>query len=162
MLLLGKNLDRRRWAGFLLPELPHSEPRSGPAIRCIAPGDAGLLYSHVGVAAPPASRPAGLWAPGLPVGPQGGLGPCCPLVHSRGWAGRGTASGRIVLENPPIYVGVNNQTQTLGSCATVGWVNLNFHLWISNSSLIYMPGNASRRENPASRRGLCGSFHGDG
>ena len=151
-----------RWAGFLLPELPHSEPRSGPAIRCIALGDAGLLYSHVGVAAPPASRPAGLRAPGLPVGPQGGLGPCCPLVHSRGWAGRGAASGRIVLENPPIYVGVNNQTEILGSCATVGWVNLNFHLWISNSSLIYMPGNASRRENPASRRGLCGSFHGDG
>ena len=86
-------------------------------------------------------RPPG--CPGLPVGPQGGpvgLGSCCPLVHSRGLAGRETASGRIFGKIPLVYEGVNNQTRTLGSCATVGWVNLNFHLWISNSSLIYIPG----------------------
>ena len=102
MLLLGKNLDRRRWAGFLLPELPHSEPRSGPAIRCIAPGDAGLLYSHVGVAAPPASRPAGLWAPGLPVGPHGGWVPAA-LWFTAG-AGRGVERRRAGLFwKTPLY-----------------------------------------------------------
>ena len=104
MLLLGKNLDRRRWAGFSAPGATALRA-SGSAIRCIALGDAGLLYIHVGVAAPPASRPAGLWAPGLPVGPQGGrpvgLGNLLPSGSQPGPGGPWSGVGPDCSGKPP-------------------------------------------------------------
>ena len=121
------------------PEHPGREVLSNPSRQAILCAG-GSAHHGSGPPAPrlPPERPPPPPAP-----------PGAPALLTRLLAGE-----EVVVLFPLIYEGVNNPDPDPWSCAAVGRVNLNFHLWICNSLLIYIPGKPVKRESPAWWRGL--------